>query len=170
MRPLKLPTRPARVRAEGKDLWNDGRSVVCADFFTLGYEGRPVTALIDAMQSAGVRSLVDIRHTPVSMYRPEMSKSNLHEAIRKRGIEYLHARECGVPRDIRGKAIEAGSREPIWDWYDTYVADPLMRNLHWFLNLEHPIALMCVERDPVECHRHRLFVKLEEIGLRGYEL
>jgi len=38
LRPLKLPSRPARVRAESKALWNEARSVTQADFFTVGYE------------------------------------------------------------------------------------------------------------------------------------
>jgi hypothetical protein len=85
---------------------------------------------------------------------------------------YVHMPELGVPRDIRAKAIETGSRDVIWAWYDEYVVEPYLRmNLHRFLNaVEHPVALMCVEIDPQECHRHRLFVALERLGLRGFEL
>ncbi len=78
-RPLKLPTNPARVRVENKALWNEARTPERADFFTLGYEGRTTASLIEALQKAGVRSLLDIRHAPVSMYRPELSKSNFQK-------------------------------------------------------------------------------------------
>jgi hypothetical protein len=30
--------------------------------------------------------------------------------------------------------------------------------------------MMCMEADPVECHRHRLFLALEKQGLRGFDL
>ena len=44
-------------------------------------------------------------------------------------------------------------------------------NLHHFLNsVDHPAALMCVETDPTECHRHRLCIALEGLGLRGFDL
>ena len=79
--------------------------------------------------------------------------------------------EWGVPRDVRAKAIDSGTRETIWDWYDECVVGKCFHgNLHRFLNLEHPVAMMCVECDPTECHRHRLFLALERQGLRGFDL
>jgi hypothetical protein len=105
------------------------------------------------------------------MYRPELSKSNFQRAVEQAGLQYLHIREWGVPREIRAKAIESGTRDTIWEWYDEYVVAPFVgRNLHRFLNLaEHPVAMMC-ECDPTECHRHRLFLALERHGLRGFDL
>lgn len=171
LRPLKLPSRPARVRAESKALWNEARSVEGADFFTLGYEGRSTQDLLRALQSADIRLLLDIRHSPVSMYRPELSKGNFRELLAQEGIEYLHIPQWGVPRAVRSLAIEAGTREPIWQWYDDNVVERFFaRNLHRFLNMEHPLAMMCMEADPVECHRHRLFLALERKGLRGFDL
>jgi Protein of unknown function, DUF488 len=91
--------------------------------------------------------------------------------LAREGIEYLHIPQWGVPRVVRAQAIEAGSREPIWEWYDANVVEPFFaRNLHRFLNMEHPLAMMCMEADPVECHRHRLFLALEKQGLRGFDL
>jgi len=124
------------------------------------------------MISSGVRTLLDIRQNAVSMYRPELSKANLQQAVEGRGLNYMHVPELGVPRDIRAKAIATGSRAVIWDWYDEHVAKPYVgRNLHQFLNsVEHPVALMCAELDPTECHRHRLCVMLEAQGLEGFDL
>jgi uncharacterized protein (DUF488 family) len=170
-RPLKLPTRPARVRAESKALWNEARSVSTSDFFALGYEGRSTVDLLCALRAAEIRLLVDIRHSPVSIYRPELSKRNLAHLMAREGIEYLHIPQWGVPRAIRAQAVEAKSREPIWRWYDENVVEPYFaRNLHQFLNMGHPLAMMCMEADPEECHRHRLFLELESQGLRGFDL
>jgi uncharacterized protein (DUF488 family) len=170
-RPLKLPTKAARLRAESKVLWNEARSPAEANFFTIGYEGRTAAQVVGLLQGASVRSLLDIRYNPVSMYKPEFSKSNLQRTITAAGMVYHHIREWGVPRAIRAEAVEAGSREPIWKWYDCCVVDPYFeKNLHWFLNLEHPVALMCMEHDPTECHRHRIFLALERQGLRGFDL
>jgi uncharacterized protein (DUF488 family) len=153
-------------------MWNEARSPEDADFFTIGYTGRPLPEILDRLITAGVRTLVDIRQNAVSMYRPELSKSNLRRYIEQWGLEYIHLPDLGVPRDIRAKAIQSGSRNVIWEWYDQYViASYLGRNLHRFFNsVEHPVALMCVEIDPRECHRHRLFLALEELGLRGFDL
>jgi uncharacterized protein (DUF488 family) len=169
---LKLPSASTREQIERRALWNDARSQESADFFTLGYTGRKTDDILDSLVAAGVRTLVDIRQNAVSMYRPDLSKSNLARFVQSRGMEYVHFPELGVPRDIRAKAIHTGSRDVIWDWYDQHVVAPYLgNNLHRFLNsVEHPVALMCAEIDPAECHRHRLFVALEERGLKGFDL
>lgn len=169
---LKLPSASAKQQYENRLLWNDARSPDKADFFTIGYTGRKLEEMIEAMQNAGVQCLIDIRQNPVSMYRPELSKNNLRRNLEEHGIDYLHCPDLGVPRDIRAKAIETGTRDVIWDWYDANVVDPFIgTNLHRFFNsANHPVALMCVEIDPRECHRHRLFVALESKGLRGFDL
>jgi uncharacterized protein (DUF488 family) len=171
IRPLKLPSRPARVRAESKALWNEARSIDGADFFTIGYEGRPTEDVLTALRSVGIRLLLDIRHTPVSMYRPDLSKRNFCDLLAQEGIEYLHIPEWGVPRQVRVHAAQVGSRDPIWQWYDANVVERFFAlNLHRFLNMGNPLAMMCMEADPVECHRHRLFLALEKQGLRGFDL
>jgi uncharacterized protein (DUF488 family) len=106
------------------------------------------------------------------MYRPELSKANLKRSVEEHGLNYVHLPDLGVPRDIRAKAIDTGTRDVIWDWYDQFVVPPhLGRNLHWFFNgIEHPVAFMCVEISPRECHRHRLSIALEAKGLRGFDL
>ena len=169
---LELPTESLSVQRGNKALWNDGRSVGEADFYTFGYSGRATDEILDLVKAAGVLSVIDIRFSPVSMYKPEFSKGNLRRIVGVYGLQYLHLPELGVPRDIRAKAVVAGSRGVIWEWYDTFVVSRFIgRNLHQFLNLaDHPVALMCVEIDPTACHRHRLFLTLEERGLRGFDL
>jgi uncharacterized protein (DUF488 family) len=169
---LTLPSAPAKRQVENRILWNDARSPLTADFFTFGYTGRKTDELLDALVSNGVRTLIDIRQHAVSMYRPDISKSNLKREVEAKGMVYFHVPELGVPRDIRAKAIEAGTRKVIWDWYDEFVVTRYLgASLHRFLNfVEHPAALMCVEIDPEECHRHRLFMALENLGMTGFDL
>jgi uncharacterized protein (DUF488 family) len=168
---LKLPKKTARERAESKVLFNEARSLMGADFFTVGYEGRSLADLVELFRTARVQSVLDIRYTPLSMYRPELSKANFQRSMEVEGFDYLHVPELGVPRDVRAKAIAAGTREPIWDWYNQAVVNKYFKgNLHWFLNLGYPVAMMCVEADPKECHRHCLFNALEMQGLRGFDL
>ena len=170
-RPLRLPTKKVRERVESKLLWNEARMPEQADFFTFGYEGRKLEELLDALQSTGVKTLLDVRYTPLSMYRPELSRNNFSKRMKIGGITYIHCPHWGVPKDIRARAISTGTRDSIWEWYDSNVIDRYFkRNLHWFLNLEHPTAMMCMEHDPEECHRHRIFMALEKQGLQGYDL
>lgn len=170
-RPLKLPSNSAKAKVENKALWNEARSAASADFFTFGYEGRKTPEIVQSLREACVKCVLDIRYNPVSMYRPELSKSNLQSLLEANGIEYLHVREWGVPREIRARAIDTGTRDTIWQWYDDSIVRPFFeRNLHRFLNMGYPLAMMCTECDPTECHRHRIFLALERQGLKGYDL
>jgi len=168
---LNLPSAPPKQQIDGRDIWNELRSAADADFFTIGYTGRKINDIVNTLKAHNVLTLLDIRRNPVSMYRPELSKNNLARLLSERGIAYAHLPELGVPRDIRAKAIETGTRDVIWEWYDYVAASFLGRNLHFFLNsFDHPVALMCTEIDPVECHRHRLSLALEERGMKGFEI
>lgn len=169
---LKLPSASAKRQAEGRSIWNEARSPDIAHFFTIGYTGRPLDEILSLLVSNGVRTLADIRQYPISMYRPELSKNNLKRYVEEQGLIYAHFPQLGVPRDIRAKAVETGTRDVIWDWYDKHIINAYVgRNLHRFLNsMEHPVALMCVEIDPRECHRHRLALALESMGLTGFDL
>jgi uncharacterized protein (DUF488 family) len=169
---LNLPSLPLKQQLENKIIWNDPRSAEHADFFTIGYSGRKIAEILSALKTNAVRTLVDIRQNPVSMYRPELSKGNLTRLLGKHEIQYLHFPQLGVPRDIRAKAIGAGRRDVIWEWYDEHVVNSFIgKNLHFFFNgFEHPVALMCTEIDPQECHRHRLCLALEQTGMRSFDL
>jgi uncharacterized protein (DUF488 family) len=166
---LNLPSAPVKQQIASKAEWNESRSQE-ADFYTFGYSGRKTDEILGLLKQHGVRTVVDIRQNAVSVYRPELSKSNLAQLLDENGICYAHAPKLGVPRDIRAKAIETGTRDVIWSWYDENVV-PSFPNLESFLNgFEHPVALMCTEIDPHECHRHRLSLALEGMGLNSFDL
>jgi len=168
---LQLPVQPLSVQLQNKERWNDRRAQAAADFFTISYAGRDIQQLFTIVSEAGVCTVVDVRDTPVSMYRPEFSKSNLKRYLGERHIEYVHWPEWGVPRDIRALAVATRTRDDIWRWYDANVVQRLYRNLDMFFNaVEHPVALLCVESDPTACHRHRLSLALEAKGLHSYDL
>ena len=168
---LHLPTESLKVQIKNKETWNGIRSRESADFFTIGYSGRNIAEFLQALKDAGVKCLVDIRYTPISMYKPDFSKSNLQQHLVNEGIEYLHLSDLGVPRDIRSKAVGKTNRNDIWEWYDTNIAEVFRRNLHRFFNFaDHPVAFMCTELDPTCCHRHRLALALEQSGLRAFDV
>ena len=143
-----------------------------ADFYTIGYAGRDIEQFVALLQAVGVSTLVDIRHTPVSQYKPDFSRENLKSSLSQNGIEYIHKAEWGVPHEIRSHSVGEDTRDAIWDWYDSNVV-PSISNGAFAEFREYakpPLAFMCVETDPTACHRHRLFLALEETGLRGFDL
>jgi uncharacterized protein (DUF488 family) len=169
---LKLPEKSLKKQKESKIRWNQEHCSSDPDFYTIGYSGKDMANFINSLQQVGIATLVDIRFTPISRYKPEFSKNNLRQAVESVGIHYVHRSDWGVPREIRAYSVGKNNKNDIWDWYDSNVLPKVVNgNLDNFLNsMEHPIALMCVEYDPTECHRHRLFLGLERVGLRGCDL
>ena len=166
-----LPELPLSEQIRNKTKWNDSRSKTSADFYTVGYSRRTASDFVVALVESEVQTLIDIRFTPLSQFKPEFSKSNLARLMAGAGIEYLHRPDLGVPRDIRAKAIGYRTRRRIWNWYDQHVASPFGSNLDQFFNwANHPVALMCTEYDPTACHRHRLSQVLENGGLASFDI
>ena len=113
------------------------------------HEMKRIFLLSDILEGKSSKSLRPIFHVtvsillnghfrcnPVSMYRPELSKGNLARLLsEERYVRYSHVPQLGVPRDIfRAKAIETGTREVIWNWYDeTVIGSFFQGNLHYFL-------------------------------------
>jgi len=60
--------------------------------FTIGYEQTPSRAVLDELENAGVKLLVDVRAV-TSSRRPGFSKNQLAAGLDERGIAYLHPRE-----------------------------------------------------------------------------
>ena len=71
--------------------------------FTIGYEQTPSKAVLDELESAGVKLLVDVRAI-ASSRRPGFSKTQLAAGLDERGISYLHLRGLGTPKTGREAA------------------------------------------------------------------
>lgn len=122
--------------------------------FTIGYESATVAEFIAALQSAGVKRIIDIRAVPNSR-RPGFSKTPLRNALAEKGIDYVHLRALGTPADGRA-AARAGRHEDLEKIYAGQLELPeaIAQGAQMVgLAKDEPSALLCYERDPSGCHR-----------------
>jgi len=122
--------------------------------FTIGYEGTTVGEFIAALQKAGVERVIDVRALPLSR-RPGFSKTPLSGALEEAGIEYVHLKALGTPSEGR-TAARAGRHSDMARIYAGQLELPeAMVQSAQMLELarEKPSALLCMEREPAECHR-----------------
>lgn len=122
--------------------------------FTIGYESATVAEFIAALQSAGVKRIIDIRAVPNSR-RPGFSKTPLRNALAEEGIDYVHLRALGTPADGRA-AARAGRHEDLEKIYAGQLELPeaIAQGAQMAeLAKDEPSALLCYERDPSDCHR-----------------
>ena len=122
--------------------------------FTIGYEGSTVGDFLGALKAAGVERMIDVRALPLSR-RPGFSKSPLNAALEEAGIEYNHLKALGTPAEGRA-AARAGRHSDLERIYAGQLELPeAMAQSAQMLELagQKPSALMCMERDPADCHR-----------------
>jgi uncharacterized protein (DUF488 family) len=94
-------------------------------FFTIGYEETPAKSVLDELEQAGVKLLVDVRAV-ASSRRPGFSKSQLAAGLDERGISYLHLRGLGTPKEGR-LAARAGHYETLQKIYAKHLKTPQAR-------------------------------------------
>jgi uncharacterized protein (DUF488 family) len=130
---------------------------------TIGYQDRTVDDLIAVLRSAMVKVLVDVRLTPLSR-KAGLSKNGLAARLRDAGIEYVHLRQLGNPRDNRD-AFRRGDKAAVVRYQDVLRTPEGQAALGQLLRLarQHRVALMCFERDAAECHRSMVADALGEI-------
>ncbi|MGV0787577.1 DUF488 domain-containing protein [Mycolicibacterium sp. XJ2] len=120
---------------------------------SIGYEGKSAADLIIQLLQQQVRVLVDVRLTPLSR-KPGLSKTKLSQALHAVGIEYVHHRALGNPKDNRAgfRAGKAESHARYRDVLDSTAAADALDHLCELLDGV-VVALLCFEQDHVECHR-----------------
>jgi uncharacterized protein (DUF488 family) len=66
--------------------------------FTIGHGTRPADELVETLERAGARTLVDVRRFPGSRRNPQFNKEALAAILTASGIVYRHAVELGGRR------------------------------------------------------------------------
>jgi uncharacterized protein (DUF488 family) len=123
--------------------------------FTIGYEQTPAQSVLDELERAGVKLLVDVRAV-ASSRRPGFSKTQLAAGLDARGISYLHLRGLGTPKDGR-IAARSGHFDTLHKIYAKHLKTPQAKEeldeLSALVKKSGPVCILCYERDHAHCHR-----------------
>ena len=117
--------------------------------FTIGYEQTPSRAVLDELEAAGVKLLVDVRAV-ASSRRPGFSKNQLAAGLDERGISYLHLKGLGTPKSGR-EAARSGKLGLLHKIYSAHLktaqAKEQLDELSALVNKSGPVCILCYERD-----------------------
>lgn len=123
--------------------------------WTIGYEGTTAARFADALRTAGVELLVDVRAV-ASSRRPGFAKSRLAAHVEEVGIRYLHLRDLGTPSDGRA-AARAGRHDEMRRVFREHLATERARDaldqLAEIVRGGTRACLLCFEAEPAHCHR-----------------
>jgi len=132
--------------------------------FTIGHSTQPQDRLIALLQEHRIQALGDVRSAPYSRVNPQFNREELTLVLRAHGIRYV----------FLGKELGARSEDPTCYENGKIRYDCLARTGLFRYGLQriqegmkkYKLAIMCAERDPIECHRGILIARhLVELGL-----
>jgi len=132
--------------------------------YTIGHSNHPIAFFIDLLQQHGITALGDVRSYPYSRYVPQYSRDALKAEIAKAGIRYV----------FLGKELGARSKNPACYQQGKVQFERLAQEPQFAEGLgrvqqgmeQYRIALMCAEKDPLDCHRAVLVARrLFETGV-----
>ena len=132
--------------------------------FTLGYEGLTIEAFIARLQTAQVKTVVDVRELPLSR-KKGFSKSAFCAALSTHGMAYLHAPALGCPKPIRNQYKMDGNWQTYTREFLKYIQtqDASLRELVKNA-LATPACLVCFEADHATCHRTYVARAARQLG------
>jgi uncharacterized protein (DUF488 family) len=131
---------------------------------TIGHSNHPVEAFVELLQHHGVTALADVRSAPYSRFAPQFNREALDRSLKASSIKYVFlGRELGARPDERS-CYENGrvqyARLARTDWFRSGL-NRVVRGAN-----DYRIALMCAEKEPLECHRALLVARaLDELGV-----
>jgi uncharacterized protein (DUF488 family) len=132
---------------------------------TIGYEQATQAQVLDRLEAAGVKVLIDVRAVAASR-RAGFSKTLLAASLAERGIDYVHLRALGTPKAGR-QAARAGRTAEMRAIFEQQLETPeaqaeLARAAA--IASERKAVLLCLEADPRCCHRS---IVAERLGAEG---
>jgi uncharacterized protein (DUF488 family) len=121
------------------------------NIFTVGHSTLEIAAFVSLLKEHGIEAVADVRSSPYSQHNPQFNREALQASLRMADIEYVFlGDELGARRSESDCYIN-GQAE-----YDRIAATPAFKRGLKRLSdgaARMRVALVCAEKDPLECHR-----------------
>jgi len=136
------------------------------EIFTIGHSTHSIELFVSILNRNSIQVIADVRSSPFSRFNPQFNRENLQTSLRLAGIRYV----------FLGKELGARSNDPSCYVGDRVQYDRLAKTELFQSGLDRVIegaskfrvALMCAEKDPLDCHRTILVAR--ELVKRGYSV
>ncbi len=126
--------------------------------FTIGHSNHPPETFINLLVRHGVDEVADVRSAPYSRYTPHYNYEPLQRVLDDVGIAYtyLGGELGGRPADR--SCYDADGRVQYERVAETDLFDDGLRRIIRAAD-ERRVALLCTEKEPLECHRTLLVAR-----------
>jgi uncharacterized protein (DUF488 family) len=124
--------------------------------FTIGHSNHPIEHFLALLRRHGIEAVADVRSRPYSRFVPHFGKERLARILADEG---LGCRFLG--QELGGKPVQNDPPQVRLD-YRARIEQPSFRQgIQTLLDAlsDRRVALVCRERDPLDCHRLHLICR-----------
>ena len=124
--------------------------------YTIGHGNRTIDEFIKLLKKFKIKYIIDVRTTPYSKYSPQFNQEVLRNSLEHSGITYVFMGDSigGRPADNSCYDTDGRVDYQAIEQKDFYKQG--IERLETAFNKSIPLALMCSESKPTECHRSKL--------------
>lgn len=136
----------------------------CDTVYTIGHSTHMLKAFVTLLQMHDVSAIADVRSAPYSRFNPQFNRDPFAEALDDEGIRYV----------FLGNVLGGRSEDPACYKDGRICYDRVAKTESFKSGLvrvvrgaaKYRIALMCAEKEPLDCHRTLLVSRaLDEQGI-----
>lgn len=119
--------------------------------YTVGHSTHSIQNFIKLLKSCCITAIADVRSAPYSQFQPQFNREALAKSLNDSGVEYVF-----VGDSIGGRSVNEN------DYENGRVVYARLKQNNQFQNgiqrvilgsEKYKLALMCSEKEPIECHR-----------------
>lgn len=132
--------------------------------YTIGHSNHSIEQFISLLKQHGITAVADVRSVPYSRFHPQFNKDALASSLKEAGIAYV----------FLGKELGARPEDPACyengkvDFNRVEARQEFKHGLERIIKSmeKYRVALMCAEKEPLDCHRTILVSRnLKRLGV-----
>jgi uncharacterized protein (DUF488 family) len=133
--------------------------------FTIGHSNHSWEQFVDLLKMHEITTICDVRSVPRSRMNPQFDREVLKGGLREAGLMYVF-----LGTELGGRSEDPACCDKGKVLYERVAGTPLFRKglqrVEDGIEKRHRMALMCAEREPLECHRSILIGRqLDALGI-----
>ena len=133
--------------------------------YTIGHSNYPIEEFLQLLKKHNINCICDVRSMPYSRFTEQYNREYLRDFLSKIDIKYLFfGEEFGARREEKNLLTDG-----LVDFEKVAKDEKFLEGIERIengLKKGYRIALMCTEKEPIECHRTILISKnLHKLGM-----
>jgi uncharacterized protein (DUF488 family) len=124
--------------------------------FTIGHSNHPIEHFLALLRRHGIEAVADVRSRPYSRFVPHFGKERLACILADEGLGYRF-----LGQELGGKPVQNDPPQVRLDYRARIEEPSFQQGIQTLLDgvADRRVALVCRERDPLDCHRLHLICR-----------